>query len=45
LPCRNDELNSGSDVTLRPRIGVSSMMALSSRRPIGASARTPAVVP
>ena len=27
LPCRNAELNSGSVVTLRPRIGVSSIVA------------------
>jgi hypothetical protein len=45
LPCRNAELNSGSVVTLRPRIGVSSIVLLSSCTPICASARTPLSVP
>ena len=43
--CRNAELSSGSVVTLRPRIGVSSICGLSSRRPICGSARTPSAVP
>ena len=45
FPCRNAELNSGNVVSLRPRIGVSSICSLSRRRPICASARTPSVVP
>ena len=45
LPWRNAELNSGSVVILRPRIGVSSIVSLSRRRPICESARTPCVVP
>src|SRR5262249_36344192 len=43
--CRNAELRRGSVVTLRPRIGVSSIWGLSSWRPICGSARTPSVVP
>src|SRR5215470_6028545 len=42
LPWRNAELNSGKVLTFRPRIGVSSIVTLSSRRPICGSARTPA---
>ncbi len=45
LPWRNAELKRGSVVILRPRIGVSSTVALSRRRPICESARTPWSVP
>src|SRR6185295_18930177 len=45
FPCRNAEFRSGSVVTLRPRIGVSSICGLSSRRPICGFERTPSAVP
>src|SRR5436190_4896967 len=45
LAWRNAALYSGSVVILRPRIGVSSIRALSIEWPIWASARTPSVVP
>src|SRR5258707_10102188 len=45
FPWRNAELRSGSVVTLRPRIGVSSMRGLLSGRPICGFARPPSAVP